>query len=63
LVLREHCKDFTRQSKLNGTLGLEVTLQEHEDQVLAAYDCYTSQWVSTVPWPERQKIRLSYNIL
>jgi hypothetical protein len=44
-------------------LGLEITLQDQEDQVLAAYDQYTSQWVATVPWPERQKVRLSYNIL
>ena len=44
-------------------LVLDVVIQGDEEQVLDAYDRYTDHWVSAVPWPERNKIRLSYNIL
>lgn len=33
------------------------------EEILAEYDHYTGKWVSTVPWPERHKIRLSFNII
>lgn len=42
---------------------LEVTIEDKIDQVLEKYDQYSDEWVSSVPWPEREKIRLSYNIL
>jgi hypothetical protein len=44
-------------------LGVDVTLQGNQEQVLAAYDKYTDDWVSAVPWPVRQKIRLSYTLV
>jgi tetratricopeptide (TPR) repeat protein len=28
--------------------------------ILNSYDRYTDMWISSVPWPEREKIRLSY---
>ncbi|MBM4307352.1 MAG: hypothetical protein FJ115_06290 [Deltaproteobacteria bacterium] len=33
------------------------------EEILAEYDHYTEKWVSTAPWPERHKIRLSFNII
>jgi hypothetical protein len=33
------------------------------EEILGEYDHYTGKWVSTVPWPERHKIRLSFNII
>jgi hypothetical protein len=44
-------------------LVLNVTIQGEVDEVLNNYDNYTIHWVSLVPWPERHKIRLSYNII
>jgi hypothetical protein len=44
-------------------LALNVTIQGEVDEVLNNYDNYTGHWVSSVPWPERHKIRLSYNII
>jgi hypothetical protein len=44
-------------------LVLNVTIRGEVDEVLNNYDKYINYWVSTVPWPERQKIRLLYNII
>lgn len=44
-------------------LVLNVTIQEDEEKVLDAYGRYTDRWVSAVPWPERNKVCLSYNII
>jgi hypothetical protein len=44
-------------------LVLDLTLRGEVDEVLDNYDKYTDHWVSSVPWPQRQKIRLSYNII
>lgn len=44
-------------------LVLNVTIRGEVDEVLSQYDKYIDYWVSTVPWPERQKIRLLYNII
>ncbi len=30
------------------------------EEILNSYDHYTDMWISSVPWPEREKIRLSY---
>jgi len=42
---------------------LNVTIRGEVDEVLDNYDKYVNYWVSTVPWPERQKIRLLYNVI
>ena len=44
-------------------LTLAVTIQGEVDKVLKDYNGYISLFVSKVPWPERDKIRLSYNIV
>ena len=44
-------------------LVLDVTIQEDEEKALDAYNRYIDHWISAVPWPERNKIRLSYNII
>jgi hypothetical protein len=44
-------------------LVLDITVQGEVDDVLESYEAYTSQWVSSVPWPQRDKLRLSYNII
>jgi hypothetical protein len=44
-------------------LVLDITIQGDEEQILDAYSRYTDRWISTVPWPERNKIRLAYNII
>ena len=44
-------------------LTLNFTTQGKIGEVLDKYDKYTHEWVSLVPWPERHKIRLSYNII
>jgi hypothetical protein len=46
-----------------GWLVLNITIRGEVDEVLNNYDNYINYWVSTVPWPERQKIRLLYNII
>jgi hypothetical protein len=33
------------------------------ENILAQYDLYTDLWIGSVPSPERDKIRLSYNII
>ena len=44
-------------------LLLDLTLQGEVDEVLDNYDAYTDRWICSVPWPQQEKIRLSYNIL
>ena len=44
-------------------LVLDVTLQEDVEKVLAGCDAYTDRWIAQVPWPERDKIQLVYNVL
>lgn len=44
-------------------LVIDIVIRGDEEQILNAYDRYTDLWVSAVPWPERNKIRLSYNII
>lgn len=42
---------------------LDVSVQGEVEKILDEYQSYTSHWVSKVPWPERNKIRLSYNLV
>ncbi len=44
-------------------LILDVMIEGDVDDVLDNYDNYTDAWVASVPWPERDMIRLSYNII
>ncbi|MBI5560182.1 MAG: hypothetical protein HY883_02795 [Deltaproteobacteria bacterium] len=44
-------------------LTLAVTIRGEVDEVLKDYNDYISLFVSEVPWPERDKIRFSYNIV
>jgi len=44
-------------------LILDVTTSGEVDEVLNNHETYTDALVSSVPWPERDKIRLSYSIL
>ena len=44
-------------------LRLDVTLHGEIDEILEHYDKYTDLWVSLVPWPECDKIQLSYDII
>jgi len=44
-------------------LVLDITIQGDEEEILDAYGRYVDHWVSAVPWPGRNKIRLSYNIV
>jgi len=43
-------------------LLIAITVRGEVEEILEQYDRYTEQWVSTAPWPERDKIRLSFNI-
>lgn len=42
---------------------LEVTVQGDVDDVLEQYDKYTESWVTSVQWPECERVRLSYIIV
>lgn len=44
-------------------LVIEITLQADVDAVLASCDAYTDRWIAQVPWPERDKLQLVYNVL
>jgi hypothetical protein len=44
-------------------LVIHVEVRGNRHDVLAAYRNYSRQWVRSVPWPERNLICLSYNIL
>ena len=42
-------------------LVIDVTIQGDVKEILDEYDKYTDHWVSSVPWPQSDKFRLSYN--
>ena len=44
-------------------LSFEVSVHGEVEEVLESYDKYVTQFVSKVPWPECDKIRLSYFII
>ena len=44
-------------------ITVEMTISGRIDQFLEQYDRYVEQWVASTPWPERDKIRLSYNLI
>lgn len=44
-------------------LSINVTVAGTIEEVLASYEQYTSRLLSRVPWPQRSKFRLSYNIV
>jgi len=44
-------------------LVFNIFVKETVDQILADYDGYTSRFISLIPWPDSNKIRLSYNIV
>jgi len=44
-------------------LVIDITLPGEVDEVLDQYERYTNLFVSSVPWPDRSKIRLSFNII
>ena len=44
-------------------LVINVQVKGEIEDILNMYDKYTGEWVSSVPWPEREKICLSYIII
>ena len=44
-------------------ISVEVTIEDEIDRVLDNYDNYTNEWITLIPWHEREQVRLSYNIL
>jgi hypothetical protein len=44
-------------------LSIGISVQGEVEEVIKNYERYIGEWVSSIPWPERHKIRLSYNIL
>lgn len=44
-------------------LLIAITVYGEVGEILEQYDRYTEQWVDAVPWPGRDKIRLSFNII
>jgi hypothetical protein len=44
-------------------LLIAITVYGEVGEVLEQYEQYTEQWVAAAPWPERDKIRLSFNII
>jgi len=44
-------------------LLIAITVYGEVGEILEQYERYTEQWIASVPWPERHKIRLSYNIV
>jgi hypothetical protein len=42
---------------------LRFSIADEMDRVLEMYDRYTNLWVSSVSWPERGKIRLSFDVI
>ena len=42
---------------------LEIDVKDKIEIILDQLDNYTDEWVKKIPWPERDAIRLSYNIL
>jgi hypothetical protein len=44
-------------------IAINITIEGEVEDFLTKYDDYINNWVSATPWPERDKIRLSYNIV
>jgi hypothetical protein len=44
-------------------ITLIVTVSGTADSILASYNDYSSEWVSSVPSPDRYAIRISFNII
>lgn len=44
-------------------LVLDITVEGEVEDVLRKYDTFINFKVKSIPWPERDKIRLAYNIL
>jgi len=44
-------------------LVLDITVEGEVEDVLRKYDNFINLKVKSIPWPERDKIRLAYNIL
>lgn len=44
-------------------LTINFTLRGQVNEILDSYDKYTDEWVSLVPWPEREKVRIAYNVI
>jgi hypothetical protein len=44
-------------------LLIAITVYGEVGEILEQYERYTEQWIAAVPWPERDKIRLSFNII
>ena len=42
---------------------IAITVRGGVEEILKQYDRYTESWVSSVPWPECDKIRLSFDIV
>jgi hypothetical protein len=42
---------------------IAITVHGGVEEILEQYDCYTESWVSSAPWPECHKIRLSFDIV
>ncbi|HYA40556.1 MAG TPA: hypothetical protein VEF34_04605 [Syntrophobacteraceae bacterium] len=43
-------------------LTLEIVVQDSVENVFSAYNKFTELWVSLSPWPQRDKIRLAFDI-
>lgn len=41
---------------------IDFDVQGEGEDILDQYDRYTERWVRSVPWPQRDKIRVSFNI-
>lgn len=44
-------------------LLIDIATRGRVEDVIESYNRYTECWVSSVPWPERHRIRLSFNIV
>ena len=44
-------------------ITLNVTVEGEIEEILDKYDKYTDNFVYEIPWPERDRIRFSYNII
>ena len=44
-------------------ITIDISIRGEIDEVLEKYNKYTDQFITSIPWPERSKIRLSYNVI
>jgi len=42
---------------------IDFDVDEEIKEILDAYDRYTDHWVKAAPWPQRDKILTSFNVL